>query len=182
MSHFRVEHTMGIGLDAPAPRGGASRHVEAPHLTRVVASWTAMVLSIDDARRRRLSEAAASAGWRTIDCRSVSEAGQVAQRWRTQLAVIDLGAAERDGDGAAGDERSKLALRRLAERLAEASGPLLMVCDDDPDAAAELWAREVGVWLYLPEATLGEDITALCSEAMAIAEKLHRGGIVAVGI
>ncbi len=40
-----------------------------------------------------------------------------------------------------------------------------------PSSKGELWARQAGVWLYLPEASLGDALVELCAEAIHAAEK-----------
>jgi hypothetical protein len=150
-----------------APPQGPRHGVEAPPSSRVVTAWTALVCSVDDARRWRALHAAESAGWRVLGSDTVSGALQLLDRWRTQLAIIDL---------SAGDERVNQTLRRLAERIAERhsepNGCLLMVIDDDESGAAELWARQIGAWLYLPEGSLDAGLTSLCDQALEVAHKL----------
>ena len=47
-----------------------------------------------------------------------------------------------------------------------------MVCGSEGDVLAEMWARQLGVWLYLAGVDPTCDLTSLCSEAQQVAEKL----------
>jgi DNA-binding NtrC family response regulator len=135
-------------------RGGAAVEAE-------VSVWMCLVLSVDADRRRRLLDLTEEAGWNPVECESVGEAIRQADRWRTRLAVLDfcgLPAKHRD------------TFRRFAERLALRPEPLLLVCDDSA-GEGELWARQTGAWVYLPDPQLGDDLVRLCSEAIVAAEK-----------
>jgi hypothetical protein len=164
--------TADAEADASHPAQGTRHGVDAPPSPRVVTAWTALVCSVDDARRWRALHAAESAGWRVLGSETVAGALQLLERWRTQLAIVDLSAT---------DERVKETLRLLAERIAEhreaSQGCLLMIVDDDTTGASELWARQIGAWLYLPEATLDEGITLLCDQALDVAHKLAQHGL-----
>ena len=124
-------------------------------------TWMCLVLSLDPERRRRLIDITEEAGWRAVSCDSVSEAVRRSERWKTHLAVLDL-------LGVSGVSRQ--AVRDFASRLATHPEPLLMVCDGASNDD-ELWARKLGVWLYLPSATLGDDLVDFCSEALTATEK-----------
>jgi hypothetical protein len=56
----------------------------------------------------------------------------------------------------------------LLEQLAMTSGLLLVVCGQDGDAQEEVFVRQVGAWLYLPGGIQAEQLTVLCSEALAL--------------
>lgn len=160
MSPLQADYATGGNRAAPPaePRGkrGADATVDAS-----VSTWMCLVLSADGQRRRRLLDLTDAAGWRPIECDSVSEAVRQADRWKTHLAVLDLlGLAEPHRE----------TFRKFAERLSQRPDPLLMICDDEA-SADELWARQLGAWLYLPEPELGEDLMRLCVEALRAAEK-----------
>ncbi len=108
-----------------------------------------------------LDKAARTADWETVVCPG-SEAGWLAlKRQRFQLALVDM-----DGVQAADD------LRRLCEDIAQSKKTLLMLCGNEGNALEEIWARQLGAWLYLPGVTQGNDLVALCAEARPVAEKL----------
>jgi hypothetical protein len=115
-----------------------------------------------------LEQAAVAAGWAPIPCGSVSDAEQQDKRWRTQLAVIDLGSM---------NAVNKSAYLHFASRIASRDR-LMLICEESSDAQGELAARQVGAWMYLPSPDFGSGLTDLLSDARAIAEKIAgpRGG------
>ncbi len=128
-----------------------------------VSTWKCLVLSADADRRRRLLGITENAGWRPLECESVGAAMRQADRWKTYLAVIDFCGLK---------ERQRQTFRKFAERLGKQTEPLLMICDDDDSSSiGELWARQLGVWLYLPEVSLGDELVELCAEAFRATEK-----------
>ena len=69
------------------------------------------------------------------------------QRWISagwtflELVIIDLTSPE-------GGEPT--GFRQLVEKLACTSHVLLLTCGNEGDAEQEVWARHLGVWMYLP--------------------------------
>jgi DNA-binding NtrC family response regulator len=128
-----------------------------------------LIVSTNSNRRELLSQAAAENGWSTLVCADSKTARHWANRIAVRLAIIDMerpSAAEWDG------------LRDLTTELSRAGGPLLVVCGADGDAQQEIWARQLGAWLYLSglaEAD-ADALAMLCGEARYIVE---RNGLVA---
>lgn len=134
----------------------------------VATSWACLVVSGDDKRRRGFADAAESAGWSTIPCASVGEAMQQAARWRSQLAVVDLGAMA---------AAQKSAYLQFAGKIA--SRDALLLVSDEPTADvtdAELLARQAGAWLYLASPEFDAGLAGLFADARLIAEKLGAEG------
>ncbi|MBX3413059.1 MAG: hypothetical protein KF708_10260 [Pirellulales bacterium] len=115
-------------------------------------------------RCETLARAAASGGWRTIRCRTAESARGTTERLHCQLAILDVEAAS---SGCDAEE-----LRILVEQLARENDLLLLVCGNERDPREEIWARQLGVWLYLPGVVAGPELTTLCSEALDVAERL----------
>lgn len=134
----------------------------APKGRKLASAWTCLVLSHDSARRLKIANAAAAAGWRPLCSATVDEATRLAQRWATQLVAVDFVPA------AAADASS---VREFTESVAIRER-LVVVCDDTPDATSEAWARQVGAWLYLPSPDMGAPMAELFSEALSVAKKL----------
>ena len=42
---------------------------------------------------------------------------------------------------------------------------LLVICGSEDNVDEELWARQLGAWLYLPGVCDGDSLTSLCVEA-----------------
>ena len=122
-----------------------------------------LIASVIQARREMLSEAAAQAGWETVVCADAQNATAAARRVKFQMAWIDL-----DHHG-----RTPSGYRNLCQTLAAMPGMLLAVCGHESDPQEEIWARQLGVWLYLPGVSIDhvDEISLLCEQAQQIANK-----------
>jgi len=130
----------------------------------VASAWACLLLAGDRQRLDGFAYAAESAGWEPIRCDSIGAALRQFDRWRTQLAVVDLGAMP---------ESSRAAYRQFVERIA--SHERLIVVSDEPapdDGQTELWTRQAGAWLYLPSPEFDDGLRQLFAEARQAAEKL----------
>lgn len=153
----------------PSPHGApqlSTLSVAAPPPARpprkAAPAWACLLLCEEAKRQRLLEQAAVAAGWSPISCSSVGEAMQQHKRWRTQLAVVDLGSMS---------AVSKSAYLHFASRVASRDR-LLLICEEPSDAQGELAARQAGAWMYLPSPEFGAGLTELLSDARAIAEKI----------
>ena len=122
-----------------------------------------LIVSSDAERREFFTGAAEAAGWQVTAQAEASEASAVAHRVRHSLAIVDLEGAEAGNCGG---------LRSLAEQLSTDAQRLLMVCGTEENPREEIWARQLGVWLYLSGVDTTCDIESLCSEAKQVADKL----------
>jgi len=77
-------------------------------------------------------------------------------RMCTQLAFVDL-----EGEQGAG-------FQSLVRQLADQRQVLLVVCGNEQDGAEEVWARQLGVWFYLPGICELNTIGLLCRDARSI--------------
>ncbi len=123
-----------------------------------------LIVAEDAERREFLAEAARAAGWEVAAYAKASAASVAANRYRQALAIVDLTGLEPD---------SASALRSLTEHLSAGSQPLLMVCGTEGNALEEIWARQLGVWLYLSGVDPSCDVTSLCREAKQVVQKLN---------
>ncbi len=128
-----------------------------------------LIVSPSATRRELLSRAAAAGGWSSVVCGDAETARRQAQRIAIQLALIDLeraSAAEMRG------------LREVSAELSQLGNPLLVVCGADGDIQQEIWARQLGAWLYLPGIGGVEAMAQLCDEARLIVERMkQRNGV-----
>lgn len=117
-------------------------------------------------RAEVLERAAGEQGWETIITEDAENAAREAVRNRIALAVIDLQSVQSE---------EQAVYRELVEQLATRAGdgPLLIVCGAEEDPAGEIWARQLGVWMYLPGVNSQTDIAMLCGEARSAVEQLH---------
>jgi DNA-binding response OmpR family regulator len=120
-------------------------------------------VAADDGRRESLAWAARDGGWQTTTCGDAQAALERARWTFLQLAIVDL--TSPDGGEPTG-------FRRLVETLARTSDVLLLTCGNEGNAEQEVWARHLGVWMYLPGATDGVDLAALCGEARGIVQRM----------
>jgi ActR/RegA family two-component response regulator len=108
-----------------------------------------------------LERAAGDAGWDVIVCDDSNAGWTAVKRQRFQLALVDF------------EESSECdELKLLSSEISEMRNTLLMLCGNEGDALEEIWARQLGSWLYLPGVSEGSDVTSLCEQAIPVAEKL----------
>ena len=119
-----------------------------------------LVASANVDKRAFLSDAATHAGWETVVCADAQNATAAARRVRFQMAWIDL-----DYHG-----QTPSGFRDLCQTLAATPEMLLAVCGHVNDAEEEVWARQLGVWLYLPGISLehADEISELCEHAQLL--------------
>lgn len=126
-----------------------------------------MIVSTSGARRELLSQAASDSGWSSVVCAEPESARRLANRIAVKLAIIDLEKAPPADCGG---------LRELSAELAGLGEALLVVCGADGDIQQEIWARQLGAWLYLPGMGGGDAMAMLCQEARQVVEKANSGG------
>ncbi len=134
---------------------------------RQTSLYRCLVVSASQLRREQLSEAASDGGWETVVCDDAENALTDFLHSKFQLVFIDL-----DGFGATPQED----FRELCEQVVvHADNALLVVCGHEGDALEEIWARQLGIWLYLSGvADQCEGITELCDEARGVVEHLEK--------
>ncbi|NBW96872.1 MAG: hypothetical protein EBR28_09120 [Planctomycetia bacterium] len=144
---------VGITSDVFAPEATSG---VLPRATRRTGLLDCLVVSGDPARRSRFEAAVELAGW--LECASPEAAGDLRQAVDRdfQLVIVDIAAP-------LGDRVNDTI--ELAEEMASRPGTLLVVCGSEDSVDEELWARQVGAWLYLPGVCDGDSLTSLCVEA-----------------
>jgi hypothetical protein len=134
-----------VAADAVSSRGG-----------RRAKLLDCLVVSGDASRRSRFVAAVELAGW--LECESPEATGELRQTIDRdfQLAIVDLASP-------LGDRVNDTI--EIAEELAARPGTLLVICGSEDNVDEELWARQLGAWLYLPGVCDGDSLTSLCVEA-----------------
>lgn len=128
-------------------------------------SLRCLVVSGSQSRRNVLLDAATEAGWEVIVCADMHRALAVFRRTSFQLALVDLDSAVGPTSG----------FRDLCEILAsDAPQLLLSICGHEGSPEEEIWARQLGCWLYLPGATNSVELSLLCEQARQVVDKQHR--------
>jgi DNA-binding response OmpR family regulator len=122
-----------------------------------------LIVATDDARRDNLGFAAREGGWDVTLCGDVAAAVTQSRQRSLQMAIVDLSGP------ACADLPS---FRFLVEQLACTSRMLLLVCGNVDDPREEVWARHLGVWMYLPGAIDGSELVGLCVAARETVERL----------
>jgi hypothetical protein len=140
---------------------------EQPQLERAVKSTATrgllecLIVSPRGRQREILSRAAAASGWASVVCSDAATARHVAERIVVKLAFIDLEEGPLEGQAN---------LQELTVDLSRMGCPLLVVCGSDGDRQQEIWARQLGAWLYLPGMAGEEEMAQLCDEARKVIE------------
>ena len=139
-----------------------------PRSTRRTAMLDCLVVSGDSARRRRFEAAVELAGW--LECASPETSGEIRQAIDRdfQLVIVDIASP-------LGDRVSDSV--EIAEEMSARPGTLLVICGSEDNVDEELWARQLGAWLYLPGVCDGDSLTSLCVEA----RRLRDGSAVFAG-
>jgi DNA-binding NtrC family response regulator len=148
----------GAAQGANTEHGSASENVAFSQLA-------CMVIGFDECRRQFVTSAALAAGWGTVECTNLNSARMQLLREPPQMVVIDL----EDTTGSAPE-----ALKSFAERAAKQKGLLMALCGNEGNAMEETWARQLGVWLYLPGVVDDSDLASLFEEGRAVAARRRR--------
>lgn len=169
-----------LEIDSKSPsRRLSDRLAEPPELEARVGRC--LIVSQTAEKRDLVRQAAVDAGWETIACASSVDAEQAVQRSRFELAWVDIasnapetksleaGGAMPDATENEADESARL--RDVCQSIAALPNVLLVICGNENDPQQEIWARQLGVWLYLPGISLDhpEEIAMLCEQAQDVA-------------
>ncbi len=137
----------------------------AKRAAKLVNVFQCLIVSADPVRREMLERAASEGGWKTCLCEDAPTALNFISRSLVQLAVVDLESQPAD------------VFRPVVEKLTASNGLLLIVCGNEGDISEEIWARQLGAWLYLPGVVDTSNFTLLCGEARHIAERLWKNNL-----
>ena len=148
----------------PTARRKAAPSPVAP-VRSAVATHQCLVLSPSYDRRNMLRTAATDSGWRAIVCADAETARIASSRQRFALALVDL-------DIDAREPAVEREYRDLLRELASQGDVLLAICGNDERGSDEMFARQLGAWMYLAGVTASDDLAMVCGEARQIADKL----------
>jgi ActR/RegA family two-component response regulator len=147
MALVQTEATVGTVTHRTASARPATKGVGVLHC---------LVASAQTARQRLLAQSAKQWGWEATVCSDPAEAQWAVARMCTQLAFVDL-----EGEQGAG-------FQTLVRQLADQRQVLLVVCGHEQDGTEEVWARQLGVWFYLPGICDLNTVGLLCRDARSI--------------
>ncbi len=150
---------IATSADIPQQRG---QPVSRSRQQAAVSLWSCLLVSTEQQLRRRMREAASEAGWNPVECKTVEESLRQAALHVFPLALIDVG-----------HQLPSKVHEDLIRSLRQSASNLVVVCDQDANPEGELWARQRGAWMYLPEVNDASDLARICREAQAVTEKLR---------
>jgi hypothetical protein len=150
---------VGITSEAVKPGAGTAPSIRA---VRGPGLLTCLVLSGDRGLRGRLDAAMELSGWSACDAPEGAADLQSVIDGDYQLVVADIAHP-------LGDRVSDTV--EIAEELASRPGTLLVVCGSEGSVDEELWARQMGAWVYLPGVSGGDALVSLLTDARRFAER-----------
>ncbi|MFM8282216.1 MAG: hypothetical protein ACKOCW_01555 [Planctomycetaceae bacterium] len=133
--------------------------------------FSCLVMSGDSGLRQRLSAVTELSGWTQCESPTSIEGLRQAVGREFQLVVVDLA---NPIAGAAGD------VTEIAEEFASRPSTLLLVCGSEDRIEDELWARQLGAFVYLPGVSSGDSLVSLFAEARKVSEQRGVGRFVPV--
>jgi len=147
----------------PALAVPSARVTSRPKQAAAVGQFRCLVVAESMPRRTMLAAAAEEVGWDSVVCDSADSGWHACERERYEMAIIDL-----DSLGEAETEE----MRDLTAQIATHPNLLLLICGNEGSALEEIWARQLGAWLYLPGVSERRGVESLCRQALPVAERL----------
>lgn len=137
------------------------QHVTSPTMRRMACAEPheprCLVVGGRATQQQRWVDGLTAAGWQVRTVSAESLIG-VWSRWAPDLLIVDLVMGEHD----------EVRLREACESLVEAFRPSLwMVHGHTDEPSEEIWARQLGAWMYVPGLETLEDCVWMGREALA---------------
>jgi len=151
----------------------SSNHRFSQQVKSQLSAWHCLIVSSCHKQREIIGQKAFGAGWVTLSSENASDALVHLCRNVVKLVIVDV-----QGEAAANSS-----IVKLAEHIMWTGGMLLVTIGDAMNGDAglipaaqktESWARQLGVWSYLPGINDHSDLSLVCSQALEVTEKLHR--------
>ncbi len=151
-------------FDSPGKKAStATASTEAAEATSSQeSSLGCMVVGLSEKRRQLLAAAAEAAGWVVMESADPKAARIQLLREPPAMVIMDL----EDPSGVAPE-----ALKGLAERVSKQRDLLIAICGNAGNALEEIWARQLGVWLYLPGVVHDSNVASLFEEGRQLAAR-----------
>jgi DNA-binding response OmpR family regulator len=127
-----------------------------------------LLVSVDQLSADVVEAAASSEGWLAEKCAAIDQALRLVFRQQFHLAFVDIHSTTSDA--------LRVEYEQLASDLARNHVPLLVISGDPTDPLAEIHARQLGVWLYLPGFDGRTELDVVFREARLVHEKLGGRG------
>lgn len=130
-----------------------------------VSTMRCLLVTRQPLHAKLLKSTASDEGWSVSVCAAVDEALRLAFRVEFHLAFVDWQSVA--------DDPLKLEFEQLTADLAQNHAPLLVVSGDPTDPLAEIAARQLGVWVYMPGFDGQTELDVLFRDAREATEKLN---------
>lgn len=130
--------------------------------SRVPGLLKCLVLSGDRGLRSRLDAVTELGGWSACDAPEDAADLQAAIDGDYQLVIADVA-------NPLGDRVNDTV--EVAEEFAARPGTLVVVCGSEDSVDEELWARQIGAWVYLPGVSGGDALMSLVTDARRLVER-----------
>lgn len=149
-------YTTPVGLGSAQGQAPKDAFVIPDLLSCVVLSWS-------EQRSQLLQAIAQDETWQAKVCGDVQDFLRSVFQLEVPLTIVDL-----PPRGSATYE----SLREMATQTCGINRSLMVVCGAEDDSEEEQWARQLGVWAYLPGATRMSGLRMVFAEARkALAKK-----------
>jgi hypothetical protein len=132
---------------------------------KVAAGGACLVISPDALRRMMFGQSAERSGWEQIVCADAASALEHLESGNVGMVLIDTSST---GD------TSVEARRWLVEQLAGRKDVLTAVCGRTSDTEDEIWARQLGVWMYLPGVAPESDLDPILTAGREVSVRMHQ--------
>lgn len=152
---------VAVGITSEGVRSLAGQ-ASAPRTVRGPGLMKCLVLSGDRGFRNRLDSVTELSGWSACDAPEDAADLQAVVDGDYQLVIADIARP-------LGDRVNDTV--EIAEEFAGRPGTLLVVCGSEESVDEELWARQVGAWVYLPGVSGGDALVSLFAEARRLSER-----------
>ncbi len=152
---------IAVGITSEEVRSLAGK-AASPRAVRGPGLMKCLVVSGDAGLRSRLDAVTELSGWSACDAPAESDDLGSLVDGDYQLVIADIAHP-------LGDRVNDTV--EIAEEFAGRPGTLLVVCGSEDNVDEELWARQMGAWVYLPGVSSGDALVSLFSEARRVAER-----------
>lgn len=151
---------VAVGITSEEVRSLAGK--PASRTGRIPGLLKCLVVSGDEGLRHRLDTMADLAGWSACEAPADSAELRAVVEGDYQLVIADVARplGERVNDTV-----------EIAEEFASRPGTLVVVCGSGESIDEELWARQLGAWVYLPGVSGGDALMSLFGEAQRVVER-----------
>ena len=152
---------VAVGITSEEVRSFAGK-APAARVGRMPGVLKCLVVSGDEGLRHRLDTMADLNGWSACDTPADSDELRSVVDADFHLVVVDIA-------NPLGDRVSDTV--EIAEEFAGRSNTLVVVCGSGESVDEELWARQLGAWVYLPGVSGGDALMSLFAEARRVVER-----------